>query len=338
MKKIMAIIAITGLFLSCLSTPGTISRKPGWVDDKYSIYPEKKYMVEIGQGASLKDAKRNAAASLAQIFKTSIKVETTVQTRYKELASEGNVQSSEETNYDENITQLADQELVNVNFGESWTNDLGQVHVLAYIDREKTAQIYRGRIMENDQTVASFLTRSKDQSSIIRKYAFLDAAYVVAQANDNLKKQLEIINLPMSRTVMLSYSLDEIRLDRIEAARAMTFRQNVTGDNEGRIAALVSDELTSMGFSVDPLGVLSVTGSLSFEKVELDNKYENMKYYLELNVSDEQGIPVVSLEENERISATSVSDVKNRAYVEIEKVIKKELTDQLIAYFDGFVK
>lgn len=331
-------IILAALLFSCVTTGPSPSSKPAWVDNKYSAYPESDYMVEIGQGSSLKDAKRNSAAALAQIFKTNIKVETSIQTRYKELSSGGSVQASEETNFDQNITQLADQELVNVNFGESWTNDLGQVHVIAYIDRNETAEIYRGRIMENSNTVRSFLSRSAEQNSLIRRYAFLDAAYVVAQANQNLKDQLEIINLPISRTVMMPYDLDGIRNDRRESAQAMSFRMFIENDDEGKIAAVLTDELTSFGFAIDPTGILSVTGSVSFEKVELDNKYENMKYYLTVNITDEQGVPVVSLEDNDRVSAVSVSDVKNRSYIEIEKVIKKDLMGQLVAYFDSFVK
>lgn len=337
MKKITGILLITVLALSCVSAPPP-SAKPAWVDNKHIEYAESEFMVEIGQGASLKDAKRNGAAALAQIFKTSIKVESTIRTRYKEISTEGAVQTSEETDYDENITQLADQELINVNYGESWTNDLGQVHVIAYIDRQDTAQIYRRRIMENSDTVLSLLKRSADQESRILKYAFLDAAYVVASANQELKEQLEIINLPMSRTIMLSYNLDDIRNDRRETARDMTFRINIQDDDEGKIAAFLSDQLSSMGFSPDQSGNLSVTGSVRFEKVELDNKYENLKYYLMINISDEEGVPVVALEENDRVSAVSLSDARSRSYIEIEKVIKKDLMNQFTAYLDGFVK
>ncbi|MBN2658215.1 MAG: LPP20 family lipoprotein [Spirochaetales bacterium] len=336
--KIAGIAVLLLLLFSCVTTSGSTGRRPGWMDDKYSAYPESDYLVEIGQGSSLKDARRNAAASMAQIFRTSIKVETSIQTRYKEFSSGGSVQSSEETDYNENIIQLAEQELINVNFGESWTNELGQVHVLAYIDRHETAQIYRGRIMENEQTVNSFLSRAGKQDSLIRKYAYLDAAYVVAQANRNLMEQLEIINLMISRTIMISYDMDEIRNSRRDTSQSMAFRLFIGNDDEGKVSSVIADELTSLGFVVDPAGLLSVTGSLLFEKVELDNSYENLKYYLTIDVVDEQGRPVVSLEENDRVSALSLSDVRNRAYLEIEKAIKKELIGQLTEYFDSFVQ
>lgn len=337
MKKITLLLIAIGLLASCMTGP-TPSSRPNWVDDKHSMYPEEEFMVEIGQGSSLKDAKRNGAASLAQIFKTSLKVETTIQTRYKELSSGGTTAVSEETNFDENITQLADQELINVNYGESWTNDLGQVHVLTYIDRQETAQIYRNRIRDNGDTVSRFLSESSRQDSRIKKFAFLDAAYVVAEGNRVLVEQLEIINLPMSRTVMLSYDLDDIRSRKREAAEAMAFRLNIENDGEGKVAAVLSDELTSFGFSINPAGDLAVSGSVRLEKVELDNKYENMKFYLTINIVDEMGVPAVSMEENDRVSAVSASDVVNRAYIEMEKMIEKELMDQLTEYLDGFVR
>lgn len=337
MKRIVVLAGALLVLVSCLSNPSP-SDKPAWVDNKFSKYPENAFMVEIGQGSSLKKAKASGAASLAQIFKTSIKVETTIQTRYKELSSGGDVETSEETNYNEDITQLADQELINVNFGESWTNELGQVSVLAYIDRQATANIYRERINENGNTIRAFISRSADQSSIIRKYAYSDAAYVVAQANQVLIEQMEIINLPMSRTIIKSYDLNQIRDDKKEIAYAMTFHIYIENDEEGKITSVLTDELTSFGFSIDPAGSLAVTGSIAFEDVKLDNDMSNKKYYLTLNIEDENDIPVVSIEENDRISAVSESSVKSLTYREIEKVIKKELIGQFIQYLDSFVQ
>jgi len=337
MKKIVLLLMITAFFASCASAPSPKS-KPGWVDNKYSLYPEADYMVEIGQGSSLKNAKSSGAAALAAIFKASIKAETTVQTRYKELVTGDTVQSSEETTFDQDITQLAEQELINVNYGESWTNDLGQVHVVAYIDRFATGNIYRDRIKENSSTVSSFLSRSKGESSLISKFAYLDAAYVVAQANQVLLEQLEIINLAFRRTLSLSYNLDDLRIERRESAKGMAFNVNIENDVEGKVTSVIHDELTSFGFAVDPLGSVSVSGRVDFEKVVLDNGYENVKFYLTINVVDENGIPAVSMEENDRIAAISETDAKNKAYLEIKKVIRKDLMGQLVDYFDSYVK
>jgi len=340
MKRIILSAAALVVLISCASAPASrsTSGRPGWVDNKYSKYPEANYMVEIGQGSSLKDAKRNGAAALAQIFRTSIKVETNIQTRYKELASGGSVEASEETTFDQDISQLADQELVNVNYGESWTNNLGQVHVLAYIDRQATGNIYRDRIRENGSTVMNFLSRSGEQSSLIREYAYFDAAYVVAQANQVLLEQLEIISLPMARTMTIPYDLNNIRDQRKDAATSMAFRVNIENDTEGKVASVIRDELTSFGFSMDSQGILTVSGSVSVEKVVLDNKYENIKYYLTINIEDENGIPAVSLESNDRISAVSESAAISRSYLDIEKKVKKDLIGELIEYFDSFVK
>lgn len=337
MRKIIAIIGLVFFLSACVSTPGP-SGKPTWVDNKFIKYAESEFMVEIGQGSSLKDAKSNAAASLAQIFKTSIKVETTIQTRYKEFSSDGTVEASEKTNFDQDITQLADQELINVNFGESWTNDLGQVHVLAYIDRQKTASIYRERINENSNVVRNFISQTGGQSSVIREYAYYDAAYVVAQANQVLIEQLEIINLPMSKTIMKSYDMNDIRNNRKDLAISMVFRINIENDEEGKISSVLTDELTSFGFSVAPSGNLAVTGSISFEDVKLDNDMSNKKFYLTVKIEDENGIPAVAIEKNDRITAVSESAVKSVTYREIEKVVKRDLIGQLVDYFDSFVQ
>ncbi len=342
MKKILILLITIFFVLSCVSSPSAVGSggesKPEWVDNKHSIYSEAEYMVEVGQGASLKDAKRNGAASLATIFKTSIKVETNIKTRYKELSSGDSTEVSEETTFDQDISQLADQELVNVNYGESWTNNLGQVFVLAYIDRQATGNIYRDRIGKNSSTVMDFLNRTSVQSSKIREYAFYDAAYVVAQNNQLLLDQLEILNMVFRKTLSIPYDLNEIRNSRSEAAVNMGFNIQVEGDVDQKVVSVIKDELTAFGFSIDPAGTLSVSGDVKLEKVELDNDYKNVRYYLNLNIQNEEGIPVVTIEENNRISAVSESDAENRAYLDMEKIIKKELIGELVSYFDGFVK
>ncbi len=339
MKKI-ALLLLISLIISCVSSPSPKSggAKPGWVNDKYSKYPDGEYMVEIGMGSSLRDAKGNGAAALAAIFKTSIRVETSIQTRYKELAAGGAVQSSEETTFDQDLTQLADQELVNVNYGESWTDDMGQVYVLAYIDRMVTGNIYRDRIQENIGTVQGFIQKSREQSSLIREYAFNDAAYVVSQANQVLLEQLEVLNRPLRKTISVPYDINVVRNNRSEIAARMAFSVLIENDTEGNVTSVVNDELTAFGFSVDPVGILSVSGNVRIEKLELDNKYENVRFYLNIDIKDENGIPVVTIEKNDRVSAISESDAKNRAYLDIEKAVKKELIGELISYFDGFVK
>ena len=133
MKKCSFIVIVLIYLISCTSTPSR-SIRPEWVDNKYSKYADAEYMVEIGQGSSLRAAKGDGAAALAQIFRTSIKAETTIETRYKELASNGSVQSSEETSVHQDIVQLADQELINVHYGESLSNDSDQVRVLSLFD------------------------------------------------------------------------------------------------------------------------------------------------------------------------------------------------------------
>lgn len=337
MKRIILFLIVLFFLVSCASSPGNRSGQPGWVDNKFSKYAEANFLVEIGQGSSLKDAKKNGAAALSQIFSTTIKVETNVQTRYKELASGGLVESSEETTFDQDITQLADQELINVNYGESWTNNLGQVYVLAYIDRMVTGNIYRDRIRENSNTVTNFLNRSEEQSSLISKYAYIDASYVVAQANHELLEQLEIISLPLARSMSLPYDLDDLRAKRMDSAKNMAFKINIENDSEGKIVSIIKEELTSLGYSMDSQGSLNISGSLSMEKIELDNKYENVKYYLTINIEDERGVPTVSLESNDRISAISETAAVSRAYLDIEKKIKKELIGKLTDYLDGFV-
>ena len=219
------------------------AKRPSWIVDKDSAYPPEKFLAEVGEGDSLRGAKSNAAAAIAQIFRTRIQLDSSIRTRYTELTGSGgdSLGMLTQTEFDQTIDQSADESLSNLRYGESWSNDMGRVYTVAYLDRAQTGNLYRQRIIDNDKRVVELQGRAGTQSEPLRRFAFLDAAAVMAEANQLLLKQLEIINLPMARSTMSPYSIGELRAARADQATAMKIRIEVSGDESGRIQALLSD-------------------------------------------------------------------------------------------------
>ncbi|MDA3957883.1 LPP20 family lipoprotein [Oceanispirochaeta sp.] len=342
-KKIIAAVLLAGLLVSC-ATGGSVKsngggkRKPGWVDDKHSVYPNDKYLVEIGEGSSLKSSKQNGQASLARIFKTTIQVDSTVSTRYKDLSDGKTILESQmETTADESITQLSDETLINVHFGESWTNDEGRVYVVAYIDRMETANIYRQRIDNDANRTDLFIRKSAGQSDLIRRYGFLDAARVMDSEIQSLREQLEIIYQPFARAVMLPYNPEELGSLHADTAEDMVYTIALEGDEKGKVAAVVSQVLTDRGFSVfDESAPLSVRGRISMEEVTLNNDYKNLRWNLFLEMRNEKGEVVVTMEEKQRETAISLDEAEARAYRSMEEMMQKKFIGALESYFDSY--
>ncbi len=334
-------MAAAVLILASCATGGNSTsggRRPGWVDDKHSVYPESEYLVEIGEGTSLKDAKQNGLMSLSQIFRTTVKVDSTVRTRYMELSDGRNSQgASMETTVDDTITQLSDETLINVHFGESWTDDMGRTYVVAYIDRMETAQIYRKRIQDDSQRTANFISESSRQSDLLKQFGFLDAAVVMDQNTRMMLDQLDIIHAPSGRSIMLDYQPDTLYSLYSDTASLMAFSVSIAGDPEGRLSDMVSQVLTGRGFSLSETDApLSVSGQASMEDANLDNGYENIRWTLYMEMRDQSGKVVVTMEEQKRETGISRDAAVSKGYRSMEEMLQKKFIGDLERYFDSF--
>lgn len=72
------LFTISLLFTGCASTPDL--PVPQWLTDSESVYPEKEYLYQLGEGVSPSEAKNNAQAELASYLNTNIQrvVETNI--------------------------------------------------------------------------------------------------------------------------------------------------------------------------------------------------------------------------------------------------------------------
>ncbi|MDC7223114.1 MAG: LPP20 family lipoprotein [Spirochaetales bacterium] len=348
MKKSLAAGAFLLIFvlIGCATSPAASgssssrsqSKQPEWVTDIYSVYPEEDYLAVLGEGDSLTQAQSKAASNMALIFESRIVVDSTVESRFVEMRSEGVFAgSSEETSVTDKISQLSDQTLMNLKYGESWTDSMGKVIVAAYLDRRETAELYRTRMNEQSQVLNRLKGRGDDADSKLSQYAYYDSAYVIAMANEVMKEQLEIISPMTARTAGMGYNLAEIRTARTEAAESMTFRMDFTGNDEGKAASAMLEVLTDMGFIVSPEGEIAVSGSVRSEKIDRNNDYENFKWYLLIDIIDEQGNGILAVNESGISASTSETAALSRVNTDVKKVINKEFEKQFNDYLNSFL-
>jgi hypothetical protein len=343
MKKLIMLLISAMLVFACATEPagaGSKSKKkPAWLENKNSVYPEDKFLSAIGEGDTLKEAQAQAAANLASIFKVSVQVESTLQSRYVEYSQNGVVGNyGEETVMTDNITQTTDQTLLNLKLGETFTDSNGVVFTIAYLNRSETGGVYKQIIEENGALVGRLMARSAEQTDTLKKYAFLDAAYVVASNNELLIEQLGFISPSTRKGLKLGYDMAGLKKQRADTAAQMVFSIRIDNDSGSQITNMLTSVLTSQGFSVNNGGNIVLTGSVSVAPVKLDNNYENVKWYLMITVKDASGVVVVSLEKNSRSSGVSASAAEARAYKDMEGVIKKDFVKQLTGYFDSHIE
>ncbi len=340
-KKVVICIIMIALFTTCAGNKAIKrSAPPEWLDNPESKYPNNAYISAIGSGSSRSDAEKDAAAKLSRIFRTNVSATETMEKRYEEL-TRGNETSAEDyARSVKNVTLSSEESLVNIQFGESYTDSKAQVHTIAYLDRFETGNIYEEMISGNSKQVRFYLNKSTGLSNPMDKYAYAGAAWMIAQKNQDLLRQYKIISPQISSLYNPEYDLNAIQNNYVETAREITFYFDFLGDADRRIENIVSRIFTAEGFQiVNNSGYIMVSGSLNMSLTDLNREDDTIFYRwdMSLNLTQPDGKTILSLNPSGRSGSISEQEAKSRVYIDIEKKLDKTLKKELNSWFDNIV-
>ena len=265
---------------------------PAWLLNPQETYPAAQYLVAVGKGDTRRAAENSAAAGLARIFESQIHAEETLSETTTE--ARGAIESFDQfSELRANIRIGSKQNLLNIQFGETFTDRRGRVSAAAVLPRAETAEIYRTRIGENTKDIVLLTHRSDTADGPLEKYAFRRAAVRKALENDLLLAQLDII-LPGARERQsLHYDPQTLYSETAAAARDVTFSVQLPGNGGDALR----EALTGMGFSENEKAVLRFSGSATFEETDLRRGtlvFVRYRYQLETLTADDSLVLSVS--------------------------------------------
>ena len=357
-KNIFFILILIIIIASCVSAPSNTGSSdtdstetelppptetkggppPAWVQNPYNLYPEAEYLAVIGEGDTRRDAESNALGSLSRIFETNVQVDSVAIARYNEIAKDGGYETEFEKSITETVNVQSQQTLINVQYGDIYLNDTGRYYIIAYISRNLTAQIYHEKINKNSEAVMNFLNSSNQASGILRKFAYIDAAFLFSVSNESLLGQLSIISPGYKNSIAIPYSHNDILMQRTEIAGQMIFSINIINDSDDKIANIITQLLSSRGFAVtDSFAPLAISGNVLIEPVQLNNDYENVRWTLTVDLKDETGNILVSFNKDQRETSVSQSQAIAIAYNQMESKIGSDFMGEFTKYLDSFV-
>lgn len=338
-----AAVAAFVLLAGCAGGPARAPARaaqdmPAWYLNPAAVYPDQVYLTAVGTGDTRRDAEQQALAGLSQIFEAEIEVDMTTRERYREIMTAQGTLSETEVELAQTTSVRAAQTLLNVQTGEAAVDQSGRVHVIAYIERMPTGRLYVELIEKNGDQVQYFLDQAAASGSLVREYAFVSAAAVVAAGNELLRDQLRIIAPAMGQIVRLSYRYEDVLRRRVDLAERMRVAVTVENDDGDRIGGVVRQALGQERFPVsgdDP--VLRVTGRVSVEPVALSSEFETVRWVLNLGLSGPDGSTLVTYDDQGRASAVTVDSATAFAYRDIQDAVEKNFMRNVRRYFDGLV-
>jgi predicted small secreted protein len=311
---------------------------PDWFLNPQSVYADDTYLTAIGTGDSRRSAEEQAMSGLSQIFEARVSVDSRQSERYRELMSSQGTMSETEIQLAENSSVQSNQTLLNVQFGEAAVDETGRVHVIAYLERLPTSRVYRDLIVRNGRQVEQFLNEADGSNELIREYAYVSAAAVVAGSNEVLLDQLNIIMSGMGQTVQLPYVYDRVLQQRADLASAMRVSVSIEGDSEGRVTAILRQALSEERLPiVDSDAVLQVRGAVRVDSIPSNADFESVRWTLNLDMTSRDGRSLVNYEQEDRASGISEEAARAFAYRDIETAVSRDFVTSLRSYFDGVV-
>jgi hypothetical protein len=320
---------------------GQKNKRPDWVDNVQSKYSDNLYIASLGVSDTHDGAKKRASAGIAERFKTKINVEQSYLQRYNSFTNtKGSTSESGTESIEKQIDTYANETLLNIAYGDFYTDNNGRVYVVGYIDRMKTAPIYANKIRKNDRQIDNYWTKGKQQTNPVIKYAYINAAYIISLYSEQLREKLAIIDQNSVEITIVSHG--EIVDARTKAAADVKFTIAVENDEDDKVKAKISEVLTKSGFQVignEALADLNIKADIEFEDVNLDNR--NLKFIgwtVNLDMLDNTENTLLSLNKTSRDGGKNRSNAVRMSYRSIYKYLELDFNKELESFFDNNIK
>jgi hypothetical protein len=341
MKRILILFILVTFLAACSGNKGLVrGARPAWLDNPEIRYPGNTYISAVGSGFSRADAEKDAAARLSRIFRTEIQATESMQKRYEELTRGKESFIEDFAASEKNVTLSSRESLINLQYGESYTDNNARVHILAYMNRFETGSIYEEMITANDKQVLYYLEKSQGYSDPLDKYAYSGAAIAIAERKQDFLRQYRIISPEMSSMYEPPYDITDLKNLHIKNARKITFTIDIKGDDAGRVNNILNRLITSEGFqTASDGGYIIMAGSINMNPTDLARADGTVFYRWELNLELKKpdGLTILSLNPSGRSGSISDEEAKSRAYIDIEKSLDKNLLKNINAWFDNIV-
>jgi len=330
MKTCISLFIGVLLFAGCQST----SHPPKWLSNPKSVYPENRYLVAVGEGDTRRSAENDAAGNLSRIFES--RIESTE--RLFDETHETTTSFNRTSDYSSAVNIKSDQTLYNIQFAEAWQDQKGRIHAIAYLDRRKTADIYREKINKLAAQVHFFIAQAQNERDLLKKYAALRSAVHRSTEVTQLLRQLKTIHSPSVPSTTPSYNPNKIKKELAETARKIRVQIHVQGDEGNRMKTVLEEIITHYGFVIGKSPTLLCSGTVSISDTGQRNaNLVFLRYTFVIKLQTTDSTTLLSLHEKGREGHINKPEARIRIFRTLEQTIKPQAIQQLDLYFNKLV-
>jgi hypothetical protein len=264
---------------ACASTSS--DKRPAWIDDAKSIYPESDYLTAVGQASKRDRAGKNATANLAEIFYVNVRAETNTLTQATKAESALGVTMESSSSLQRSIQTETDQVLSGVQIKESWLSPTGEYYALAVLEKRKAAMALNEAIMQFDETTAELINFSINSApnSIASINALREARdEQMARKMANLQlKQVSVSGIPTD--------ISGKKIEQLIAQKLSQMQVSVDIESD-KHAKTVQSGLAKLGVNVVESSNIVITADFDITEPSLLNEWYWLRGSFELSISE----------------------------------------------------
>lgn len=312
---------------------GLYSKPPKWAISPEDYYDKEKYLIGVGEGDTLENAKSAAFASLASIFGTTIEQDIRSTETLTDESSSSSIQ--------QDIRLASQHNLVNVKIDKTYNDKREKTYyAIAVMDKEKTVVILESMIFENLKDVASYANQAKDEPDLLKKYALLDYAISISIKNEVYVSQIVHLDIIKANSISTPSTLTTQAL-RSEAARVtnkITFSISMSPE-ASQIVAPIKKVLGNMNMRISSNNpTYQFEDSFDTKGSEIYGLY-TMDYTLVITLKNTQtGEAIKTFTFEGKDLGNDQSDATKNAMNSLSQTIEKTLESQFSGYLNEILK
>lgn len=333
----MTFISLSLIFSSLIlsACAGKGGAYPDWVNGTPENFPANKYLIGKGQDKVQAIARDRARADLAKVFEVSISEASYDQITYTSKSDGKSKLVQMDSDTSREINTHTNQIISGIQISETWKDPkTAQFHVLATLNRMKTASGLRQQINQLDDATQQAIQNAKANKDPLRKAGHANKALQLQLQRAAYQKHLKVLDLS-GLGIRSPYNIALLANDHDTLLQRIQIQSRIDASPINGLDDIVAGALSNVGFShvthAKPDYILST-------KLSLDPYQDNQGWYwqrgsLEVNLIDpsnnrSRGNKRWSIKVSSQNKALSEKRVRDN----ISTILNKQLRKALIQF------
>jgi len=329
MRHSISALLLLALLPGCASKPVA----PDWVSGDSKNYPAAQYLTGHGQSDEREQAKDQARADIAKIFKVNVRASSDdVQTSTREASGKSRFEEQASLR----VSSRTDLVISGIQIAELWQDPAtASYHALAVLPRAQAATALRQQMGELDEATGGHVAQARKETDPFFKVAALARALKTQQERDELQKRLQIVD-GNGRGAAGEWNSADLQREQQTALRQASIAPRIKGDSSILTTEILAGALVQAGFESHPDADYTLQGELRVEDLGKRDGWHWVRGNLEITLTERASNKVRGTKLwNVKGNAQDRNGALRRLQAQVDAVLKEELQGAVVEMVTG---